>query len=59
MSEQVIEKRTWMDFAEDLVSDGRSPKHIIMVAKNTRWTEFIPEIRAHVKKFRKFFRKIP
>jgi hypothetical protein len=50
-------KRTWEDFAEDLVSDGKSLNHILMVARNTRYAGFLDEIRRCVKKFRKFYRK--
>ena len=51
-----IEKRTWEDFVEDLVHK-RSVKRICIIAWATRWRDNLPEIKAHAKKLRKFFKK--
>ncbi len=50
-------KRTWEDFVEDLISDGRSLNHILAVAQATRWQPHINEIEQYAEKLRKFFRK--
>lgn len=51
-----IKKRTWEEFVEELI-DKRTVKQICAVAFATRWQENIPEIKAHARKMRKFFRK--
>jgi hypothetical protein len=51
-----IEQRTWEDFVEDLVH-RRSVKRICIVAWATRWRPFLPEIKVHAKKLRKYFKK--
>lgn len=46
-----MEDRTVQEFVEDLLSDGKTPRHIIMVAKNTRWKSDIEEIIEIIKSF--------
>ncbi len=51
------EKRTVRSFVEDLLSDGRSPKHILAVAQGTRWKLEIEEVKEVLKGFSKKFKK--
>jgi len=37
--------RTVIDFVEDMISSGRSLKHIIAVAQNSKWKDDIELIR--------------
>lgn len=52
----MIKKRTYQDFVEELVHK-RSVKKICIIAWATRWRDNLPEIKAHAKKLRKFFKK--
>jgi len=54
-----MEARTWQEFTEDLVSDGRSLKHIKAVAFHSRWENFLPEIISYVKKLNKIIKFKP
>ena len=39
------EIRTIEDFVEDMISDGKSLKQILVVAESTRWKNFKKEIK--------------
>jgi hypothetical protein len=49
--------RTWEDFVEDLISNGRSLKHIHAVCLGTRWWPYRVEIMERARELRKFFKK--
>jgi len=49
--------RTVQEFVEDLLSDGREPKEILVVAANTYWKLDIEEIRKIIKSFSGKFKK--
>ena len=53
----MIQKRTFEDFVEDMICRGRTEKEILTVAFMTQWVGFLPEIKAHIKKLNKFFKK--
>ena len=55
MSEE--NKRTWQEFTEDLISDGRTVKQVLTVARHTRWQNNLEEIKVLARKLRKFFKK--
>lgn len=46
----VVEKRTIREFVEDLLTDCRTPEHIIMVARNTHWVAKIERVEEILKK---------
>ena len=48
-----MEARTWQEFTEDLVSDGRSLKHIKAVAFHSRWSNYLTEIITYAKELKK------
>jgi len=52
----MIKNRTYEDFVEELVHK-RTTKQICAIALATRWAANLPEIKAHAKKLRKFFKK--
>ena len=52
-----MEKRTVRNFVEDLLSDGRSAKQILIVARNTRWEPQIEEVKEVIRSFPKKFKK--
>ena len=49
--------RTVREFVEDKLSDGRTPKQIIMVAMSTKWKSEMEEIKRIIKSFSKKFKK--
>ena len=52
-----MENRTVREFVEDLLSDGRTPDEILVVAENTRWKVDVEEIKSIIKSFSKKFKK--
>ena len=52
-----MEKRTVRNFVEDLLSDGKSAKHILIVARNTYWQSQIKEVEEVIESFSKKFKK--
>lgn len=52
-----VEVRTWEDFVEELVS-VRTVKQICAIASATRWSPFLPEIKAHAKHLKEIRKKI-
>ena len=49
--------RTAQEFVEDLLTDGRTPKQILVVARNTRWKSEIEEVEKILKSFSKIVKK--
>jgi len=45
------ELRTVRDFVEDLLTDGRSAKHIIIVARNSYWKTRVDEVKQAILNF--------
>jgi len=45
------------EFVEDLLSNGRIPREILIIANNTRWNADIEEIREIIKSFSKKLKK--
>ena len=45
-----MESRTLQDFVEDMISDGRSPNDVWVVAIQTRWASVADETRELAKK---------
>ena len=43
--------RTYQEFVQDLISDGRNLKEVLTVARNTRWASKIQEVEEYTKKF--------
>lgn len=52
-----MEKRTVRHFVEDMLSDGRTPKDILAVAKSTHWESQIEEVKGVIESFSKKFKK--
>jgi len=50
-------ERTWEDFVEDMVSNGRSIKHIKAVCLGTRWWGDVEQIVERAKELRGIFKK--
>ena len=53
-----VKHRTVQEFVEDLLSNGRTSKQILAVAKNTRWDGGIEEIKDIIRRFFKKFKKL-
>ena len=52
-----MNERTVREFVEDLLSDGRSEEQIISVAKCTRWSSNLEEVKTILKDFPNFIKK--
>lgn len=46
-----VYERTVQEFVEDLLSDGRSASHILLIAKFTQWAGQIGEVKQILKDF--------
>ena len=51
------EIRTVRAFVEDMLTDGRTAKQILVVAKNTRWNSKIEEVKEVLKSFSGILKK--
>jgi len=49
--------RTVREFVEDLLSNGRTSKEVLIIAKNTQWASNIEEIILILKSFSKNLKK--
>jgi len=49
--------RTWEDFVEDMISQGRSLRQIYAVCLGTHWWDNCQEIMDRARQLRKFFKK--
>lgn len=53
-----MEKRTFEEFVEEALERGRTRKQILTIAAATRWQPYLQQIKEHIEKVEKFFRKI-
>jgi hypothetical protein len=44
-------KRTPRDFVEDLLTNGRTPKQIMTIARNTHWKNRLDEVKTIILEF--------
>lgn len=49
-------ERTIEEFVEDMITDNKTFKQIIIVAQNTHWEPKIEEIKECLKKYQKFLK---
>ena len=50
--------RTVREFVEDLITDKRTAKQVIMVAKLTRWNTRLEEVKEEIRSLPKFIKKV-
>jgi hypothetical protein len=46
-----VYERTVQCFVEDLLSDGRTGRQVIIIAQNTRWKTRVDEVKSCISEF--------